>query len=98
MVEVVKKDATLDLIYSELRAFVYKQLWPLKEEIEKEEILRDKKAPCTVISFIDYEKRGIVRFSGYTKELLAKMKSCFSKSDFDFIYNKIESYRRSMDN
>ena len=98
MDKTVSKNTTLDLIYSEIYDFIKNRLLPLKSAIDGEEIEFKEKDPCTIISFLEHEKYGILRFYDYSKDLRIKMKSCFSQSDFDFLYNKIETGRRIMDN
>lgn len=96
--EIIMKDIVLSLMYNGLSDLVSSRLNVLKDEINYQEIEFSEKNPCIVIAFIDYKKYGILSFKGYTKELTIKMKSCFSKSDFDSICDKVDSARRIINN
>jgi len=94
----VKKDATLNLLYKEIRKFVIDRLMPLKDEINSEEANFKDYSPCIIFSFIEHEKFGIMILHDYSKELSLKMESCFKQSDLDFLFSKINTLRKAMDN
>lgn len=73
-----------------LKQFVVQRLIVLKEDIEKEEQSETK----LIVIYIPEQGvnfQGLI-YSGYSKELTAKMKSCFSIEDIEYLQRSFNNY------
>ena len=97
--DVLDQKAMQDLSYEEEKVFetifnfVYERIKPLESEIDKEEEMYfSKKNPmCIMIEII----RKRVAFNGYSKELVDKLKGCFTENDSEILalrFDKAFSY------
>jgi hypothetical protein len=94
----VNKDPQLDTFFYELLTFVMERLKPLEERINKEEDALPDGHSGTVIQILNIEDGKFLIFLGYSKELVEKMKSCFSQKDFEFILQKIQAINDARNN
>jgi hypothetical protein len=68
--------------YRTIEDFVRMRLRPLEDEIDQEE---SKNPGRKIVVYILEQRKGPFGFFGYSESLTAKIVSCFSKKDIDYL-------------
>lgn len=100
LIPFINTQPDLDIFFSELLDFIMVRLKPLEDEIDKEENAAPDGHLYTLIITQPPPQQPdmFLWFEGYSKELVNRMKGCFSNDDFTFIMRKIQNIVEGLNN